>query len=139
MPTQRPLLAGIVHVALTVTNVERSVEWYMSVLGLETVTTEPHSGGYGVVLRTPDERVWFALHHHDANQQEPFDETRTGLDHVAFWVDSQGGLEEWRTWLDDHDVPRGEVMEFTDLGVAAMTFRDPDNTQLELVSPLRGE
>jgi len=33
-------------------------------------------------------------------------------------------------------VQRGEVRELTSFGICVLAFRDPDNIQLELTSPL---
>jgi catechol 2,3-dioxygenase-like lactoylglutathione lyase family enzyme len=88
-----PGLASILHVALTVTNAESSADWYGRVLGFERAMTVPHAGGFGIVMHSPDQRVWVVLHHHDANDQQRFSETRTGLDHVCFQVESYDQLE----------------------------------------------
>lgn len=129
-------MSGIIHVALTVTDVEASMAWYASVLGLQRVGTAPHAGGFGIVMCTPDEGVWVVLHHHDANEGEPFTETRTGLDHAAFLVDSYDQLEQWRRHLDHHEVRRSEIVPIEDFAVSALVFYDPDGIQLELIGPL---
>ena len=86
MAAPTPAMDGIIHVALTVTDVDASVAWYRQVLSLKQVGIARHEGGFGIVMSTPDEGVWLVLHHHDANSGEAFTETRTGLDHVAFHV-----------------------------------------------------
>ena len=50
-------------------------------------------GDFGIVTCSPDQRVWIVLHHHNANDQPRFSETRTGLDHVRFQVESYQQLE----------------------------------------------
>jgi glyoxylase I family protein len=132
-----PALESIVHVALTVTDVDASVAWYERILGLGKVLTTPHDGGHGVVLCSPDRRIWMALHHHDTNEGERFSPTRTGLDHVAFMVGSYADLEGWRRWLDSQDVPQSPIVDLHEFDVAALVFRDPDGIPLELISPRR--
>jgi glyoxylase I family protein len=135
MAAPTPAMDGIVHVALTVTDVDASVAWYRRVLGMEQAGIAPHEGGFGIVMSTPDEQVWLALHHHDANPGEPFTETRTGLDHVAFHVPSYEHLVAWRDHFDAHGVRRSEIVPIPDYGVAALVFYDPDAIQLELIGP----
>jgi catechol 2,3-dioxygenase-like lactoylglutathione lyase family enzyme len=127
-----PGMDGIGHISLTVTDVERSVAWYGEVLGLTKMMDEQHPGGYAEVLVTPDLRVIVGLHHHDANQGEPFGESRTGLDHVGFNVANRAALDAWIARFDALGVEHGEVEE-TGYG-ALVAFRDPDNVQLEMIS-----
>lgn len=135
---QRPALASIIHVALTVADVDASVEWYGKVMGLERVTTAPHEGGFGVVLSSPDQRIWIALHHHDGNEGEAFSETRTGLDHVAFQVESYADLEAWQAWLAEQGIRRSEIIDLPDFAAVALVFYDPDGIPLELITSVAG-
>ncbi len=49
---------------------------------------------------------------------------------------SRGDLDRAARYLDQHGVPRGEIRELgSELGIAVMAFRDPDNIQLELTAP----
>lgn len=136
MPLPTPRMEGIIHVALTVCDVESSVAWYERVLGFRRVGRADHEGGFGVVLCTADERVWVVLHHHDANEREPFSVTRTGLDHVAFQVATYDELEAWQEHFDRHDVRCSQIVTIEDFGVSALVFFDPDGIQLELIGPL---
>jgi glyoxylase I family protein len=127
-----PGIEGIGHVALTVTELAVSVEWYQRVLGLGPMMDEGHPGGDAVVLCSPDLRVIVALHRHDLNEGEIFEERRTGLDHVSFNVADRAVLEAWIARFDQLGVEHGEIEEVP-YG-ALVSFRDPDNIQLELVS-----
>jgi catechol 2,3-dioxygenase-like lactoylglutathione lyase family enzyme len=71
-----------------------------------------------------------------AKKGDHFDEDRVGLDHLSFNVDSRAALNEAIRLLDEHGVSRGEVRELTSFGICVLPFRDPDNIQLELTSPL---
>jgi catechol 2,3-dioxygenase-like lactoylglutathione lyase family enzyme len=130
--TDVPAVEGIGHISLTVTDVDRSVEWYGRVLGLTKMMDETHEGGYAVVVATPDFRLLVGLHHHDANEGEPFGETKTGLDHVSFNVPSRADLEAWVARFDELRVEHGGIEE--EAYGALVAFRDPDNIQLELIS-----
>jgi glyoxylase I family protein len=128
-------LSAIQHVALTVTDVEASVRWYQQVLGLDRVTELPHEGGFGVLLATPDLRVFVVLHHHDANDRQRFSEVRTGLDHLGFLVEDLAELTRWRAWFTAHDVTQSPITPLEDFDGSVLVFRDPDGIQLELYAP----
>lgn len=129
-----PTVAGIHHVSITVTDIERSVPWYMEVLGLEKLMVEqhPNDAGYAVVLGKPDWSMCVGLHTHPTNGGETFDEARTGLDHISFLVSSRAELDEWRTRLAELGVEQSPITDRE--GYAVLVFRDPDNVQLEFMN-----
>lgn len=132
-------LTGPIHIDLTVTDVERSVEWWERVMGFSRVydfqqetfrgcSMVHHSGGFfGVTLLS-----------HDATGSDRFDESRVGLDHFAFGVEDRAELDAWVAHLDSVGATHTGVIEahFGD----TVVIRDPDNMQLELfVFNPRGE
>jgi glyoxylase I family protein len=137
-------LGEIHHLRLTVTDVERSREFYTGLLGFTVAVEAPESadpksdpsypvlwggcvmskGSYLLGLRPV------------AAKGDQFDENRVGLDHLSFRVESRAALNEAIKVLDERGVPRGEVRELTSFGICVLPFRDPDNIQLELTSPL---
>lgn len=129
-----PTVAGIHHISITVTDIERSVPWYMEVLGLEKLMDEqhPHDDGYAVVLGKPDWSMCVGLHTHPTNGGETFAEARTGLDHVGFLVSSRAELDEWQSRLATLGVEQSPITDRE--GYAVLVFRDPDNVQLEFMS-----
>ena len=133
-----PVLAGIQHVGLTVRDVEASVEWYTRVLGLQRQFDEPHhhsdQGGYAVVLGTPDMSLNVGLDHHPGNTGEPFDPTRTGLDHLCFQVTDADTLTAWAAHLDQLGIANSGVYAMEGTPFRLLTFNDPDNIQLELIA-----
>jgi catechol 2,3-dioxygenase-like lactoylglutathione lyase family enzyme len=135
--TSVPALGGIHHIGLTVSDIEASEAWYTHVLGLTRAFVEPHNGGgtgSAVVLHRPGSPLFLGLDKHEANQQERFDESRTGLDHVAFHVAERSELDAWAAWFDDQEVRHSGISEFAEpFPFAVLVFRDPDNIQLELI------
>jgi glyoxylase I family protein len=131
-------MAGFHHFSATVTDVAASADWYQRALGLERIPGEfPHygneEGGYAVILADFDSRILIVLEHHIKNDGQPFDETRTGLDHISMAVPSRSDLESWTEWLDSLAVPHSGVTDIDGaLKYSALVFRDPDNIQLEL-------
>src|SRR5437764_14069274 len=67
MPTAQPKLH---HLALTVSDLDRSVRWYCGVFGLGQLMDAPHPGGVGKILADPAQQLMIALHHHDASGGE---------------------------------------------------------------------
>ena len=129
-----PDIASIHHVSLTVTDLDRSVAWYKEVLGLGELMREDHpdGNGYAVVLGKPDFSMCVGLHTHSANASEPYNETRTGLDHVSFGVAQRADLDAWAEHFTKLNVSQSPINERE--GYTVLVFRDPDNIQLELIS-----
>jgi glyoxylase I family protein len=131
---------GIHHLSLTVTDLEVSVDWYQRVFRTQRLdVTIPHYGaeetGYSVLLPEPHSGLIIGLHRNTGNRGEPFDEVRTGLDHVSFGVAGRAGLEVWTTWLDDLGIPHTGIVDETEpIPYSTVVFRDPDNIQLELIA-----
>jgi glyoxylase I family protein len=131
------------HLALTVTDLDASVQWYESVFGVHFLMDVSHHGGVGKILADPDLQLMFALHRHDTNDSHLFAETTTGLDHAGFVVPSRGDLEVWQEHLEANGVVRVDTADkpMTQSPIAdepygsVLVFRDPDNVQLEFFAP----
>lgn len=128
-----PSISAFHHLSLTVTDLARSTRWYTEVLGFGL-----HSEVQGETfqrnrLRHPDAGITVTLTRHDRATSEPFDETRTGLDHVAFLVPTVAEIAEWKARFEEHGVVHSEVSERPG-SVATIAFRDPDNIQLEVMA-----
>jgi catechol 2,3-dioxygenase-like lactoylglutathione lyase family enzyme len=130
------------HLALTVRDLDASVEWYSRVFGLHQLMDVPHPGGLGRILVDADQQLVFILHRHDANRGELFQETRTGLDHPGLVVATRDDLVAWQAHLEAYGVVRQPAADTpcTQSPIAdepygsVLVFRDPDNIQLELSS-----
>jgi len=134
-----PAVTGYHHFAPTVSDVEASAQWYERVFGMTRVPAAfPHhggeEGGFAVVLMEPRSGIVLGLHHHDSNPGQPFDERRTGLDHMSFAVTARADLDAWAGWLDRLGVENSGVTDTGDpVPYSVVVFRDPDNIQLELI------
>ena len=98
----------------------------------------PHYGneeaGYAVLLTDFSCGIVIGVQHNTRNDGQPFDEARTGLDHMSISVPSRSDLESWAEWLDNLAVPHSEVTDVEHpIKYSALVFRDPDNIQLELI------
>jgi catechol 2,3-dioxygenase-like lactoylglutathione lyase family enzyme len=121
------------HMALTVTDVERALDFYTQVLGFEFITE------FGPKSLLSNGEVILALNPAPDPQQaipgDRFNENRVGLDHVSFNVGSMAALEDALARLDAHEIPHGDIKDLGGLGICVLAFRDPDNIQLELTAP----
>ena len=135
--TSVPSIGGLHHIGLTVCDIEASEAWYTRVLGLTRAFVEPHHGGgtgYAVVLHRQGTPLFLGLDKHEANQGHRFEESRTGLDHVAFHVTDRSELDAWVEHFDQLGVPHSGIKAFSEpFPFAVVVFRDPDNIQLELI------
>ena len=86
--------------------------------------------GY-VSLREPTTDLEICLVHHRANPGDPFSEFRTGLDHLEFFVAQRADLDDWVERLDALGVEHSGITQPSYTPNAMLTFRDPDNIQLE--------
>jgi catechol 2,3-dioxygenase-like lactoylglutathione lyase family enzyme len=130
-----PSLTGISHVGLTVRDVAASEVWYTDVLGLVRLFVEPHSVGEGhaVVMTRPGTALFLGLDHHPDADRQLFSERRTGLDHVAFSVESRLDLDLWASRLEARGIDHGPILDVDEPAPhAQMTFRDPDGIPIEV-------
>ncbi|MBE1585392.1 VOC family protein [Nonomuraea angiospora] len=135
-----PPISGLHHFAFTVRDLEASIAWYQKVFQATLVDGDlPHYGrewtGYANLVIEPRTGLAIGLHRHEANQDEEFNEARTGLDHVSLRVDGREGLEAWADWLDGLGVAHSGIQRRTRPFVhSTIVFRDIDNIQLEVVA-----
>jgi glyoxylase I family protein len=130
------------HIALTVTDLDASIDWYSKVFGITIQMEGPHEGGYMKLLTTEAFDLVIVLHRHDANENELFAESRTGLDHLGMGVPTRADLVAWQDHLEANGVVRSDMANkpLTQSPIAdepygsVLVFRDPDNIQLELVA-----
>ena len=127
------LLTGAVTVILTVRDLERSATWYRSLLGATEVGRDVEPDGHlaQIVLSEPASGLQLCLVHHRDGGDAPFDERRVGLDHLEFAVPSRTDLDEWAKRLDHLGIANSGVKTPAYTSNAMITFRDPDNIQLE--------
>jgi glyoxylase I family protein len=127
-----PELAGISHIDLTVTDVDRSERFYTDVLGFEVVKRVDGPGFRLTDMKHPGLAVEMCVRQPSAGDGSQFDELRPGLDHLSFRVATRAELERWRAHLEQHGVTYTPIVD-APYG-AVLVFRDPDNIQLELMS-----
>lgn len=136
---------GLHHLRITVTDLARSEAFYTDVLGFEVAVRSPGSPDDpevrndpaqfygGVVFQTNG--MLFGLRP-VAEAPDRFDSERVGLDHVSFTVSSSDELVAVVDRLEQAGIPHGEVIDLTEMGLAILSFSDPDGVHLELTAAL---
>ena len=130
---------SIAHVRLTVSDIERSRQFYESVFGWPVLLEVPENA---------DEATRSALSFlfggviYDLGgtllglrpvATDRFHEDRAGLDHLAFRTGSKAELDAAAAHLDELGIQHEPVK---DIGPSyILEFRDPDNIALELAAP----
>jgi glyoxylase I family protein len=121
-------ISGFSHVAIRVTDLERSRRFYVEVLGFP-VALEIE----GVVLvKVGSGLIGIRSDAAGAMPGDRFDPHRVGLDHLSFAVDSVEQLDRIQRDLDAAGVPNDGVHDEPDLGAKGLVFYDPDGIALEL-------
>ncbi|HEX2171995.1 MAG TPA: VOC family protein [Dehalococcoidia bacterium] len=123
-----PQTFGAHHLTLTVTDLDRSIEFYTTVVGLSLVTRSAdrallHDGTLGVVLTPPGREL--------SDAERRFDEFRVGLDHLGFRVASPEDVDRAAEHLTAMGIDHSGVKPGRPPGSRLVAFRDPDNIQLE--------
>ena len=130
---------SIAHVRLTVTDIERSRQFYESVFGWPVLIEVPENADEktrsqlsflfgGVIYDLGGTLLGLRPVATDC-----FDENRCGLDHIAFRMSNKAELDAAAAHLDEIGVPHEPVK---DIGPSyILEFRDPDNIALELTAP----
>jgi glyoxylase I family protein len=127
-----PEFPAITHVALTVTDLDRSRQWYNELFGSDPVIDEDTGPFHHVVWLMGGTLV--GIHKFpELKSAEPFDERRPGLDHLAFACANRAELEQWEQQLNSLGVANGGIVDAS-YG-SGLSFRDPDNIALEFFAP----
>ena len=128
-----PSITGGHHIALTVSDVNRSAEWYSSLLNMQVALSGDSDEVSFRLLVDPKSGWGLGVRQYPAHHSDRFDEFRTGLDHFAFGVATRAELEDWEKELSARGITFTPIAE-TPIG-SVIVFRDPDGIQLEFWLP----
>jgi catechol 2,3-dioxygenase-like lactoylglutathione lyase family enzyme len=131
------------HLRLTVTDIQRSRQFYTSLLGFQVAVESPPPGDPseaetfrilfgGVVMVRGDLLMGLRPM---APGGDRFDPDRVGLDHLSFSVASREELEQAVRLFDEQGVAHGGITRLEAFGIDVLPFEDPDGIQLELTAP----
>jgi glyoxylase I family protein len=123
-------------VVLTVSDAARSARWYCDLFDFTEIGRyeDAHDRGLQVGLGHAGSGMQLYLVQHGI-EATSFDERRSGLDHLEFIVPRRSDLDVWCARLDSLGIAHSGIKEPTYTTNAMITFRDPDNIQLEFFWP----
>ena len=143
MPGQIPT-GEIHHLRLTVTDLERSREFYTQLLGFEVAVESPPADDpsaaeafkvlFGGVVMARGNLIMGLRPM--APQGDRFDPDRVGLDHLSFGVASRADLDQAIRLFDERGVTHGQITRLPGFAIDILPFEDPDGVQLELTAPV---
>jgi catechol 2,3-dioxygenase-like lactoylglutathione lyase family enzyme len=130
-----PSFAGVHHVDLVVSSIERSLPFYRDLLA---------PLGYHRISEVEGERgetIWYlsgpevVLGLREAQTDGAYDRYRVGLHHLAFEAWSRALVDERAAWLAERGAEiESEPQEYGYMpGYYAVFFYDPDGIKLEIV------
>lgn len=125
-----PTFSKMSHISFSVRDAEASARWWAGLLDLTEIDRVRGDGWHGILLLHPPSRTVIEFQQHDENQGETFDPRRTGFDHMGFKVDTRACLDEWLARFEELGVRHSPIAE-REYG-AVLTFKDPDDIQLEM-------
>lgn len=121
-------LSGFHHVKLPVSDVARSRDWYLRVLGLQVAMEFVEDDALmGVALVDAAESLSIALRHNPARAA-----ALSGFDAMALGVPTRADVTQWRTRLDDLGEPHGGVVTGHKGGSVLVGLHDPDGIEIRL-------
>jgi catechol 2,3-dioxygenase-like lactoylglutathione lyase family enzyme len=119
------------HIALSVHDIDKSADWYARLFEL-TLVAEFEDPAPMKIFFTPTGQAIDVRQDPDVSD-EPFTQTRVGLDHVGFVCTTRSELDGWLDRLRRHGVLESGIQE-SRFGWH-LNFRDPDNIPLEFFLP----
>lgn len=125
---------GLDHINLTVSDLERSRQFYGDVLGFDLgqlPSDFPDAFFAGTYYFMVGGVEFFLVTHQTTPAGDRFDEARIGLDHLSFKAPDEAALQALVGKLNAAGVENSGVVEFAPACKLHVVFRDPDNIQLE--------
>jgi glyoxylase I family protein len=123
-----PELQGVGHIALTVTDVQRSADFYSRLFDAETLFSGEDDVGPLTICASPAVMFGFRMHK-STGAADRFDPARVGLDHFGIHVADREQLEAWQARLNEQGVMNSGIVE--DQYGLHLNAKDPDNIALE--------
>lgn len=141
-PPDRPIHQGLYEVHLPVTDVARSVDFYVEKLGFEVGFGQPDDGSVLLLYEDGDTRWMLGLfrvdairHRHPAEYHVALRVAGQGADRMVPWLEERG-LRPVHPPTATERGPMEEPIVHGWMPAAAVFFRDPDDHLLELLAEL---
>ena len=122
------MIKGFSHMQLVVGDIETSVQWYGTVLGMEVLERGSFAGGDYAALRSPTGRFVIGLQ----TASSPNDSGAPMIEHLSFAVEDRDDLERHRDAIVAAGIQAGGLIE--EAASWNIRFRDPDGLSIELTA-----
>ena len=120
-----PLFLGLRHVALNVRDVEKSIQFYSTILGMEVEWRPDADNAY---LTSGQDNL--ALHKLPAGAQPGKVQT---VHHIGFVVKHPENVDEWAGRLRKNAIPLAQEPKTHRDGARSFYFHDPDGLLIQLI------
>ena len=120
-----PLFLGLRHVALNVRDVEKSIHFYSTILGMEVEWRPDADNAY---LTSGQDNL--ALHKLPAGAQPGKVQT---VHHIGFVVKHPENVDEWAGRLRKNAIPLAQEPKTHRDGARSFYFHDPDGLLIQLI------
>jgi glyoxylase I family protein len=135
MNGRRLRIAGIHHITLLVSDVERSLAFYRNVLGMrlvkQTVNDDDRSARH-LIFGDEEGRPGTLITCLEYPELDEGTVGRGSTHHFALSVESEEELAAWRDYLNSRGVAATEVLDRSDF--KSIYLRDPDGHILEIAT-----
>ena len=127
-------ISQIDHVAINVTDIRKSIDFYSRILGLQQLQTVD-CGEFDITyFALPDGARLELFDYHGNNQTTPREESEVGLRHIAFQVED---VAEHEKFLRDAGVEITlPTCDLPNLRARVLLFLDPHGVTLEFCEKL---
>lgn len=121
------------HIALAVTELERSTDFYRDILGLEYSSTRRLSDGRHQTVFHIGEEILVLFRHEDGRYEEKIRKPRSGIHHLAFRMDAPSYDAVIDRCKANGVTLRRQEVNSGALGEGYATyFYDPDGNEIEI-------
>jgi catechol 2,3-dioxygenase-like lactoylglutathione lyase family enzyme len=124
---------AIHHIALSVSDLKQTSEWYLKLFGAAEVFHIEGEGWKRVLLVWDNGSLISFTKHEEGDPGESFSHLRIGLDHIGISCRDQAEVLDWFNRLSELQLEHGPL-EDAPYGWV-VTARDPDNIPVEFFSP----
>ncbi|OGT61695.1 MAG: glyoxalase [Gammaproteobacteria bacterium RIFCSPHIGHO2_12_FULL_45_12] len=124
MPKPTPT-AGLHHVALYIKNLTECVHFYTALLGMRIIW-QPDADNYYLTSGSDNLALHRAPRDFDTDQQKR-------LDHIGFFLTAPEQVDEWHTYLKEHDIAILAAPKNHRDGTRSFYCADPDGNAVQLI------
>lgn len=121
------------HITLSVTDLERSTQWYCDVLHCTAVGERATETFRRRLLRLPSGLVLGLTQHAETPASDRFDQRRVGLDHLSVAVRDAQDVADWAADADSRGIDHDPLVSAPS-GTLVVCY-DPDGIPVEVYSP----